>query len=171
MSRARFSAALLTAICLPVFAMAQQVAFSGLRADKTAPVEVTADSLKVDQQSGQAVFSGDVNVTQGGMHLKAAQVEVFYANDNRSQISKLHATGGVTLVSPTEAAEAQEAVYDVSAGTVVMTGNVLLTQGENVMSGNTLNVDLGTGTGTMDGRVRTLLKPATGKTPKTGTAQ
>ena len=65
--------------------------------------------------------------------------------------------------SPTEAAEAEEAVYDVKAGTVVMTGNVLLTQGDNVMSGNKLNVDLSTGAGTMDGRVRTLLKPAGSK--------
>ncbi|OWY13156.1 lipopolysaccharide transport periplasmic protein LptA [Thioclava sp. F34-6] len=163
MFRARFFTACAMVVSFPVLVMAQSVDFGGLRADKTAPVEVTADSLNVDQQSGQAVFSGNVEVTQGDMHMKAAELEVFYASDKRSEITKLHATGGVTLVSPTEAAEAEEAVYDVKAGTVVMTGKVLLTQGNNVMSGNKLNVDLSTGTGTMDGRVRTLLKPAGSK--------
>lgn len=161
MFRTPFPAAFLIAIALPALAAAQQLSFAGIRADQNAPVEVLSDSLKVNQESGKAVFSGDVRVNQGTMHMQAAEVEVIYDPKDRSKISTLHATGGVTLVSSTEAAEAQEAVYDVVAGTVVMTGNVLLTQGENVMSGNKLNVDLRTGTGQMDGRVRTLLKPAT----------
>jgi len=86
-------------------------------------------------------------------------VNVEYGKTDRKKIDRLHATGGVTLVSPTEAAEAKEAVYDVTSSNVVMTGDVLLTQGENVMSGQKLTVDLKTGTGQMDGRVRTVLQP------------
>lgn len=162
MFRARFTALVAMAIFLPALAVAQQLSFAGIRADQSAPVEIVADSLKVTQENGQAVFSGNVRVTQGTMKLAAAQAEVLYDGPNRSKISKLHATGGVTLVSPTDAAESQEATYDVVAGTVVMTGKVVLTQGENVMSGNRLQVDLRSGTGQMDGRVRTILQPGTG---------
>lgn len=44
-----------------------------------------------------------------------------------------------------------------------MTGDVLLTQGESVMSGQKLSVNLRSGTGQMDGRVRTILQPGTQK--------
>ena len=154
--------AVLALLCLgllPGPVLAQQIALGGIRADAKAPVEVTADSLAVNQTDGTATFTGNVLVVQGGMRLKAAVVSVEYDPKDRSKINRMHATGGVTLVSPTEAAEAKEAVYDVAASNVVMTGDVLLTQGQNVMSGQKLTVDLKTGTGQMDGRVRTILQP------------
>jgi lipopolysaccharide export system protein LptA len=72
----------------------------------------------------------------------------------------MHATGGVTLVNGAETAEAQEAVYTISDGIVVMTGDVLLTQGTSAISGSRLNVDLNAGTGLMEGRVTTVFVPA-----------
>lgn len=155
-SRSRILA--LIFLLAPVAVSAQEVAFAGLRADTAAPVEVTADSLSVNQADGTAVFSGNVVVGQGEMRLQAATVQVEYGAD-RSKISRLHASGGVTLASPTEAAEASDAVYDVTTGRLVMTGDVLLTQGASVMSGQKLDVDLKTGVGRMDGRVRTILQP------------
>ena len=110
-------------------ASAQEVAFPGLRTDTEAQVEVTADSLSVNQAKGTAVFTGNVLIVQGPMRLKAEKVEVEYGAD-RSKIAKLHASGGVTLASKTDAAEAREAVYAVATGAVEMTGDVLLTQGE-----------------------------------------
>ena len=44
----------------------------------------------------------------------------------------------------------------VAAGDVVLTGNVLLTQGANALAGEKLTVDLATGVGRMEGRVRTV---------------
>lgn len=155
----RFSPAFAVIVALALPAGAQQVAFGGIRADAKAPVEVTADSLNVNQGDGTAVFSGHVLVVQGGLRMQAAEIRVGYAPDDRSKIQTMHATGGVTLVSPTEAAEAKEAVYDVAGGSVVMTGDVLLTQGQSVMSGQKLTVDLRSGTGQMDGRVKTILQP------------
>ncbi|WP_444453704.1 lipopolysaccharide transport periplasmic protein LptA [Rhodobacter capsulatus] len=143
-------------------ASAQEVAFPGLRTDTTAQVEVTADSLSVNQAKGTAVFTGNVLIVQGPMRLKAEKVEVEYGAD-RSKIAKLHASGGVTLASKTDAAEAKEAVYAVATGAVEMTGDVLLTQGQNVLSGQHMTIDLKTGTGRMDGRVRSILQP--GGTP------
>lgn len=140
-------------------AQAQQVAFGGIRADISAPVEITSDTLSVNQADGSATFSGNVVIGQGDMRLQAQNVRVEYAQGDRTRIQKLHASGGVTLASAAEAAEAQEAVYEVTSGTIVLTGNVLLTQGANVMSGQKLTVDLSSGTGQMDGRVRTILQP------------
>ena len=65
----------------------------------------------------------------------------------------------MTLVTgPTEAAEGRDAVYTVDSGTVVMTGNVMLTQGQNALSGQKLVVDLKSGTGPMEGRVKTIFQ-------------
>lgn len=141
-------------------ALAQgQVAFGGIRADTTKPVEVTADSLTVNQSDGTAVFAGNVLVAQGEMRLSAGEVRVEYAEGDTRRIERLLATGGVTLVSGPDAAEAKEAVYTIESGSVVLTGDVLLTQGPNVLSGQKLTVDLKTGTGSMEGRVKTVLQP------------
>ena len=85
----------------PGIARAQgaEVAFGGLRADTSLPVEVTADVLSVNQTDGAATFSGNVLVVQGEMRLSADRVEVIYGNAERSRIERLHASGRVTLVS------------------------------------------------------------------------
>lgn len=139
-------------------ALAQEVGF-GEATDKSAPLEVSADNLSVDQKSGQAVFTGNVVIGQGELRLAADRVEVEYAGDDRSRIRSFLATGNVALASGDDAAEAQEADYNVSSGVVVLTGNVLLTQGNNVLSGDRMKVDLETGTARVDGRVRSILYP------------
>ncbi|EKE43345.1 OstA family protein precursor [Oceaniovalibus guishaninsula JLT2003] len=137
-----------------------EVGFGGLRQDTSLPVEVASDSLNVDQTAGTAVFQGNVLITQGEMKLSASSVEVFYAGagTQSGRIARMVAEGNVTLVNGHEAAEAQRAVYDIDAGSVVMTGDVILTQGTTALSGETLTIDLGTGTGQMEGRVRTIFE-------------
>lgn len=156
--------ALLIAIFLAGPAAAQQadVRFGGLKQDTSLPVEVTSDSLSVDQADGAAVFTGNVLVKQGEMRLSAGTIRVEYGADGQG-MERLHASGGVTLVSPTDAAEATDAVYTIASGTVVMTGNVLLTQGAAAISGEKLTVNLKDGTGVMSGRVKTIFTP--GKQP------
>ncbi len=142
----------------PVAAQQAGVRFGGLQQDTSLPVEVTSDNLSVDQASGGAVFTGNVLVKQGEMRLSAGLIRVEYA-DGGQGIQRLHASGGVTLVSPTDAAEAEEAVYTIDSGNVVMTGNVLLTQGSASISGQTLTVNLKDGTGVMSGGVKTVFTP------------
>ena len=122
--------------------------------DSGAPVDVTSDSLSLNQETGQAVFDGNVLVVQGEIRMSAARIVVDYGDDG---VTNLNATGGVTFVTPTEAAEAQEASYAVADGDVVLTGDVLLTQGANTVAGDRLVIDLESGTGRMEGRVRTVL--------------
>ena len=140
-------------------ALAQGVAFGGMRADISAPVEVSADNLTVDQADGSALFTGNVVIGQGEMRLSADEVTVEYAAEGQERIRSLTAVGNVTLVSGEDAAEAGQAVYDVDAGSVVLTGDVLLTQGRNVLSGDRVTVDLASGSAQVQGRVRSVLQP------------
>ncbi|MFN0115389.1 MAG: lipopolysaccharide transport periplasmic protein LptA [Paracoccaceae bacterium] len=138
-----------------------EVAFGGLKADPTLPVEVTSDALSVDQTNGTAVFTGNVVVVQGDMRMSAAEIRVEYTAAPDRRVARMTATGGVTLVSGGgDAASSEKAVYSPETGVVVMTGDVVLTQGANAMSGQSLTVDLDTGTGRMEGRVTTTLAPA-----------
>ena len=144
----------------PAAAQTASVDFGGLIQDTSAPVEVEADSLSIDQAAGNAVFEGNVLVVQETMRMTAPRVEVDYAPGGGAEaIRQITATGGVTLANETEAAEAQEAVYDVEQGNIVMTGDVLLTQGSTALAGQRLTLDLDTGTGRMEGRVRTVFQP------------
>ena len=146
----------LLAISGPAWAQTN-VNLGGMAVDTTAAVEVTADSLSVDQASGTAIFVGNVLIVQGDLRLTGAQVEVVYGIDT-SQIARLIASGGVTIVTAEEAAEAQDADYDITTGLLLLTGDVLLTQGPSAISANQMTINVSDGTATMDGRVRTVLQ-------------
>ncbi len=156
------AAFIVLALATPGLAQQADVRFGGLTQDTTLPVEVASDSLSVDQTDGSAVFTGNVIVKQGDMRMTAALIRVQYAEGGGS-IQSLHASGRVTLVSPTDAAEADDAVYTIDSGNVVMTGNVLMTQGAAAISGEKLTVNLKDGTGVVTGRVKTIFTPGTKK--------
>ncbi|MEQ9260112.1 MAG: LptA/OstA family protein [Roseovarius sp.] len=121
------------------------------------PVEVTADNLDVNQNDGTAVFTGNVVIGQGSMRLSAPNVLVIYKQD-QSGIRELKASGGVTLVSGEDAAEASLADYNLETGQIALRGNVLLLQGANAISAERMNVDTRSGTARMSGRVKTVLQ-------------
>lgn len=141
----------------PAFAQ-QKIAFGDLNQDTTLPVQVTADQLAVNNADGSAVFSGNVVVTQGEMKLAAGEVKVSYGTDQKS-IETLIASGGVTVANLGDAVEAQEALYTIDSGVIVLSGDVLLTQGPSAMAGQKLTINLKDGTGVMEGRVTTTFVP------------
>jgi lipopolysaccharide export system protein LptA len=136
----------------------QKIAFGELNQDTTQPVQVTADQLAVNNADGTAIFSGNVVVTQGEMKLAAGEVKVTYGTA-QNDIESLVASGGVTVTNLGDAAEAEEAVYTIDSGVIVLTGNVLLTQGPSAMAGQRLSINLKDGTGVMEGRVTTTFQP------------
>ncbi|MEL6838929.1 MAG: LptA/OstA family protein [Pseudomonadota bacterium] len=129
----------------------------GVAVDTSAAIEVTADSLAVDQDTGSAVFQGNVIIGQGDLRLSAGTVEVIYVAES-SEIARLMATEGVTFVTATEAAEAQSADYNVANGLLTLTGDVLLTQGASAISAEKMIINVSDGTASMEGRVRTVLQ-------------
>lgn len=147
----------LLGLSTPVLAQGTQVAFGTIQQDTSAPVEVSADELNVDQTTGAAIFTGNVVIGQGAMRLSAPRVLVIY-RDNEAGIERLEATGGVTLASGEDAAEAQRADYDIDDGVIVMTGDVLMAQGRSALSADRMTVNLDDGTARMQGRVKTILQ-------------
>ena len=161
MSRFPRLAAFLLFAMLPVHLSAQgaQVAFGNTQQDSNLPVEVTADNLDVNQADGTAVFTGNVLIGQGEMRLSAPRVLVVY-NEDQSRIRRLEATGGVTLVSGEDAAEARQADYNMDNGVIEMQGDVLLVQGPQALTGDRMYVDTRAGTARVSGRVKTILQPS-----------
>ena len=141
-------------------AQAQQatIAFGDLKQDTSQPVQVGADQLTVNNADGSAVFSGNVEVTQGQMTLKAGEVRVKYGAD-QTEIDQLIASGGVTITNLADKASSSEAVYTIASGVIVLTGNVQLAQGASTMQGQKLTINLKDGTGIMEGRVTTTFVP------------
>ena len=77
-----------------------------------------------------------------------------------SQINRLEAKGSVVVTQKDQTATGDNGVFEMKTNTVTMTGNVLLTQGSNVLRGEKLVVDLTTGVSRVDsggGLVRMLL--------------
>ena len=151
--------ALVIALSTPALALAQgfQIGFGSLQQDTDLPVEISADALSLNQTDGTAQFKGNVVIIQGTMRMSAPLVTVFY-DETTGGIARLEAAERVLLVKDGDAAEADTADYDIDGGTVVMTGDVLLTQGNNTMSSNKLTADLEKGTAQLEGRVKTVMK-------------
>lgn len=148
----------LSVASLPLVAQEAGITFGGLKADISQPVQVTADSLSISQADGQAMFSGNVTITQGDMVLTAGVVSIRYGADNRS-IAALHAEGGVTLTAGSDGAQADSADYLPDTGELTLMGNVRLTQGAASISGQKLVLNLETGLGSMSGGVTTVFSP------------
>lgn len=129
----------------------------GITTDAGAPVEVAADSLSVDQDTGTAIFDGNVVIGQGDLRISAGRAQVVY-DSATGDIASFEASGGVTFATSTEAAEAQSATYDLINGQLVMSGDVLLTQGASALSADRMTIDVETGNAQMEGRVRTVFQ-------------
>ncbi len=147
-----------TALMLATPAFAQtNINLGGITTDPGAPVEVAADSLSVDQDTGTAIFDGNVVIGQGELRIAAARAQVVY-DAASGDIASFEATGGVTFANGTEAAEAQSATYDLQNGNLVLVGEVLLTQGASALSADRMTIDVATGNAQMEGRVRTVFQ-------------
>jgi len=147
-------------------AQGTSVPFGIVNHDSTQPIEIVSDSFTVSQTNGRAVFLGNVVAGQGEMRLKADKIVVEYdsAKDQQTgKIGRMVATGNVTLVSGSEAAEAQKAIYSIKNANIILMGNVLLTQGQNALSGQKMSIDLNTGSAKIEGRVKTIFKAGASK--------
>ena len=127
----------------------------GFSSNPDEPIEMTADKLTISQTDGSARFDGNVVIAQGNIKIIASLVVVTYLESGG--IARLSASGGVTVVTQTESAEAKSADYDLSSHSLVLSGDVLLTQGQSAISADTMNINLTTGAAIIEGRVRTVL--------------
>jgi lipopolysaccharide export system protein LptA len=143
------AATVMLAAPLPV--AAQVSALKGL--DTSAPIDVDAARIEIQDAANQAVFSGDVVIRQGKLTLYADSVKVLYTRKSGDpQMQRLDARGNVRLVSPTEKASANVGIYDVDKAIITMTGNVTLDRGGSKLKGERLVLNLVTGQSSFDAR-------------------
>ena len=128
--------------------------------DTSLPLEIRSEELNIEQNTGEATFSGSVIATQGNLILTAVTIVVEYTLRNSrmtSEMEKLTANKDVTIVSDTQSAVANKVVYDVISENIIMTGDVILKEGLSATSGDRLTINLKTGSRRMEGNVRTLI--------------
>jgi lipopolysaccharide export system protein LptA len=84
-------------------------------------------------------------------------------------IRRIEARGGVTVISKDQNASGDLGVYDLKKKTITLTGNVVVSQGKNVLHGDRVVVDTTTGNAHFDSagsatqnRVRALILPSKG---------
>jgi lipopolysaccharide export system protein LptA len=125
---------------------------AGLRNHNTnAPVDIAADRIEVQDRSQRAIISGNVDVKQARLRLRAERVTVAYASGGDNQIDRIDATGGVILTSPTEEIRGNTAIYDLNAKIITLLGNVRLQNPDGNLNGGRLVYDLRSGRAVMDG--------------------
>lgn len=165
--------------------------------NKDQPIQIELATLEVRDKSKMATFSGDVQVVQGDMTIKCQTLVVFYGAEHgpgaggqrvaavtppapgapvqqalmpqgAQDIRRIEARGGVTVVSKDQNASGDLGVYDLKKKTITLTGNVVVSQGKNVLHGDRVVVDTVTGNAhinsgnpgtTSQNRVRALILP------------
>jgi len=178
----------------PLCAQTVNNAFGGLSKSSNDPIDIESDVLTVYDGKKKATFQGNVKAVQGTTTLRAAELDVYYVGGTEkftgqeaeavpiadkaakpdkkdgpdAQINKIEARGSVVITTSDEQTTTSDwAIYDVRADFVTVGGNVVLSQGQNVLKGDKLIIDLKTGesrfenteNSTTGGRIRALFMP------------
>jgi lipopolysaccharide export system protein LptA len=128
-------------------------ALKGHNAD--APIDITSDHIEVQDRADRAIWTGNVRAVQGDMTMEAARMTVAFSHATTPgadpQINRVDASGGVTVVSPSERAKGNFGIYDLNRKLITLIGNVTLVRGTNVVNGARLVIDMNSGRATVDG--------------------
>ena len=144
---------------IPAFLVPGLIAVSALagaqqRHNTNAPIDFGADHIELQDKANRAVLAGNVSVKQAEMTLNAARMTVAYTGQvvgGSPQVSRLDASGGVTVRRPDQTAKSQYAIYDLNRRVITMLGAVTLTQAGNTVNGGRLTMNLDTGRAVIDG--------------------
>jgi lipopolysaccharide export system protein LptA len=130
----------------------------GFSQNSDQPIKIVATSLEVRDKEHVATFSGNVHVVQGDTTMKCKTLVVFYdqsagptapktaqSGSSNQQIKRLEAKGGVVITQKDQIASGDSGVFDMKTNTATLLGNVVVTQGENVIRGDRLVIDMTTG--------------------------
>jgi len=120
--------------------------------NSNAPVDYMANRIEVQDRQNRVVLSGDVDISQGGMRLRAANMTVAYRNIGGIEIDRIDATGGVIVTKGDERASGNVGIYDFNRRIITLVGNVALRQAGNTLNGGRLVIDLRSGRSTIDGQ-------------------
>ena len=145
-------------------------AMQGFSQNRDQPIQIEAASLEMRDKKKEATFAGNVKVVQGDTTMTSKSLVVFYDQagstspapaakaaksgpiqsatpgpGGSSSIRRLEARGSVVVTQKDQVVTGETAIFDTKANQVTMQGGVILTQGQNVLRGDRLVVDMTTG--------------------------
>jgi lipopolysaccharide export system protein LptA len=155
-------------------------AMQGFSQNRDQPIQIEAATLEMRDKKKEATFSGNVKVIQGDTTMTSKTLVVFYESSGApaagapaaappanakaaapakgapmpaatpgpggaSSIKRLEARGNVVVTQKDQVVTGETAVFDTKTNLVTMLGGVVLTQGKNVLRGDRLLVDMTTG--------------------------
>jgi lipopolysaccharide export system protein LptA len=120
--------------------------------NSNAPVNYAADRIEMQDRDNRVVLTGDVDITQADLRLRAARVTVNYTNNGSLKIQRMIANGNVYVTRGDQSARGDAAVYDLVQRVITMAGNVALNRNGDVLNGGRLVMNLDTGMSSVDGR-------------------
>jgi lipopolysaccharide export system protein LptA len=189
MMRAKLAAIVLAVMAAPALAQAPAQpqganappnALQGFSQNRDKPVKIDAATLEVRDKNKLATFSGNVQVVQGDTVLRCKTLAVFYDQQGsgnampaaqpgpagQQRIRRLEARGDVIVTQKDQTATGDLGVFDMASNTVALSGNVVVRQGQSVIQGKRLTVNLTTGVSHVEGgeggRVQGLFMPSSG---------
>jgi lipopolysaccharide export system protein LptA len=155
-------------------------AMQGFSQNRDKPIKIESQSLEMRDKKKEATFIGNVKVVQGDTTMLSDVLVVFYDNNDpgnpgnpgnsaesaakakaapakgasakaaapgpngSSSIRRLEAKGHVIVTQKDQIVTGETAIYDTKTNLTTMLGNVVLTQGQNVLRGDRLIVDMAT---------------------------
>lgn len=137
-------AVLALSLALPAASGAQNAASSA-----NAPIMFGSDT--VEYVGDTVTLKGRAELTQGSNRLRADSISGL---NTQGGASRMEAVGGVYFVTPEQTIRGDRAVYTTADDTIVLTGDVILTQGQNVVTGSRLTYNVRTESARMDGAPR-----------------
>lgn len=151
-------------------------AMQGFSQNRDQPIQIEAASLEMRDKKKEATFSGNVKVIQGDTTMTSKTLVVFYESSSdkaaapqaepakgakgtkaapmqsatpgpggASSIKRLEARGNVVVTQKDQVVTGETAVFDTRTNLITMLGGVVLTQCQNVLRGDRLMVDMTTG--------------------------
>ena len=132
-------------------ALAQQASGGGGN-DSSAPVDIAADQSEVINSQCKTIFRGNVEVLQDKARMRASMMTVYNrrkapggggskppgpgGNNDCGDVDRVEAEGNVFYVTPEQTVRGDHAVYDYASDTIVVTGDVVAVQGQDVARGD-----------------------------------
>jgi lipopolysaccharide export system protein LptA len=135
-----------------------------LATNSNAPVDITADELETANSACTSIWRGHAEALQDNARLRAdvltADFEVKGGTKASSggsgcgDLVRLRADGSVYYVTPQQKVHGDNAIYEAATTTLVVTGDVVATQGQNVLRGTRMVFNTQTGQGHMEGSAK-----------------
>lgn len=148
-ARAALAAPLLAGATLMASQQPAAQVFTGHNTN--APVDYAADRIELQDRQNRVILSGNVDVKQGDLRLRAARTVVNFTNADQLRLQRITASGGVVVTRANEVARGDTAVYDFNQRIITMIGNASLKRDGDTLHGGRFVIDLKSGVSTASG--------------------